>query len=81
MKSKEEIQQQKDETELDHIFSRMIHLRREIKKSFNENERKFLNEEYSNLMDFLDGISDYSKLSGENVEIISDEYGNVITKF
>jgi hypothetical protein len=61
------IQSQTSTTELDNIFSRMIELQQQIKQSSgNKNEIEFLNAEYSNLMDFVDNISDYPKLSGEN---------------
>lgn len=65
MNSKE-IDSQRDNSVLYDIFSRMIELQKQIKKSSNKNEIEFLNAEYSHLMDFVDGISCYPKLSGEN---------------
>jgi hypothetical protein len=57
---------QTDTTKLDNIFSRMIELQKQIKQSSGKNEIECLNAEYSNLMDFVDNISDYPKLSGES---------------
>jgi hypothetical protein len=66
MKS-QKIHSQSDNSILYDIFSRMIELQKQIKKSDgNKNEIEFLNLEYSALMDFVDGISNYPKLSGEN---------------
>ena len=45
----------------------MIELQKQIQQSSgNKNEIECLNAEYSNLMDFVDNISDYPKLSGES---------------
>ena len=62
-----QIRSQSITRELDSIFSRMIELQKQIQQSSgNKNEIECLNAEYSNLMDFVDNISDYPKLSGES---------------